>query len=195
MAAFVVEKKEIDVAPILEQAREKWSRNPMLRPRISKVTVNVALGQGGERLLKVAQVLKEITGQEPKLRKAKRTIRDFGIRRGENIAAAVTLRGDKAINFLKRALEAVGYKIKYSSFDDYGNVSFGIQEHINIPGVKYDPEVGIFGMDVNITIERPGYRIMRRRIKRVRRVPRRHRVNRVEAAALLVEEFGVRLIE
>jgi len=193
--AFALERKEIDVSGMLKKARERWEKNPMLRPRIAKINVNVSLGQGGERLMKVASVLKDITGQEPKLRKAKRTIRDFGIRKGENIAAAVTLRGEKAIEFLKRALEAVGNKIKYSSFDDYGNVSFGITEHINIPGVKYDPEVGIFGMDVNITIERPGYRVMRRRLKKARRIPRRHRVSRNEAVALMVEEFGVKITE
>jgi large subunit ribosomal protein L5 len=178
----------------LEKAKEKWEKNPMLKPRISKVTVNVSLGQGGERLVKVAKVLEEITGQAPKFRKAKRTIRDFGIRRGENIAVAVTLKGEKAVSFLRRAFEAVGNRLKFSSFDNEGNVSFGIQEHINIPGVKYDPEIGVFGMDVCITIERPGYRVKKRRVKRARRVPKRHRVTREEAAALLSEEFGVTIV-
>jgi len=173
---------------------KEWESNPMTRPKIAKVTVNVSLGQGGERLAKIAQVLAEITGQEPSYRKAKKTIRDFGIRRGESIAVAVTLKGKKADEFLRKALEAVGNKIKYSSFDDFGNVSFGIKEHISIPGVKYDPEIGVFGMDVSITIERPGYRVMRRRIKRARRIPRRHRVRREEAAALLVSLYNVKLI-
>jgi len=189
-----VGRKEVDVEEILARAREKWSRNPMLRPRLAKVTVNVCLGHSGERLLKVAEALKELTGQEPKLRKAKRTIREFGIRKGENIAVAVTLRGRRAREFLGRALEAIGNQLKYSSFDDRGNVSFGIAEHISIPGAKYDPEVGVFGMDVCITIERPGYRVMRRRRCRVRRVPRRHRVSKEEAAAFMVEEFRVKLV-
>ncbi|AFH42497.1 50S ribosomal protein L5P [Fervidicoccus fontis Kam940] len=173
---------------------EAWNENPMLKPRITKVTVNVSLGQGGERLAKIAEVLKEITNQEPKLRKAKRTIRDFGIRKGENIAVAVTLRGEKATKFLKKALEAVGNKINKDSFDDNGNVSFGIKEHISIPGVKYDPEIGVFGMDVCITIERPGYRIKRRRVKKAKRIPRRHRVKKEEAIALLSNEFNVRIV-
>ncbi len=185
---------QFDLQEILRKAREKWEKNPMLKPRISKVVVNVSLGHGGERLVKVAGVLEEITGQKPKFRKAKRTIRDFGIRRGENIAVAVTLRGEKALDFLRRAFEAVGNRLKFKSFDDFGNVSFGIQEHINIPGVKYDPEIGVFGMDVCITIERPGYRSARRRVKRASRIPRRHRVTKEEAAALLVEEFGITLV-
>lgn len=179
---------------ILARARAKWAKNSMLRPRLAKVTVNVCLGKSGERLLKVAEQLKELTGQEPKLRKAKKTIREFGIKKGEPIAAAVTLRGERAREFLKRALEAVGWRLKYSSFDDYGNVSFGIAEHISIPGVKYDPEIGIFGMDVCITIERPGYRVLRRRRCGKRRIPRRHRVSRDEAVAFMVEEFGVKIV-
>ncbi len=187
-------KTGIDMEKILEEAKKKWSKNPMLKPRIAKVTVNVCLGEGGERLLKIANVLKELTGQQPSFRKAKRTIREFGIRRGENIAVAVTLRGKRALEFLDKALEAVGRRLKFSSIDEYGNISFGIAEHISIPGVKYDPEIGIFGMDVCITVERPGFRVMRRRIKRVRRVPRRHRVTREETAALLMEEFGVKFV-
>lgn len=183
----------LDVQREIESRVALWERNPMLKPRLAKVTVNVALGAGGERLQKVARIVEQLTGQAPSFRKAKRTIREFGIRRGESIAVAVTLRGDKAEAFLKKALEAIGYRIKLSSFDNDGNVSFGISEYINIPGAKYDPEVGIFGMDVCITIERPGYRVARRRVKRGR-VPRRHRVNRWDAVAFMVKEFGIKLV-
>lgn len=181
-----------DIQKKIEEAIARWNKNPMLKPKLAKVTVNVALGASGERLQKIAKALEEITGQAPSYRRAKKTIREFGIKRGESIAVAVTLRNEKAIAFLKRALEAVGYRIKLSSFDNDGNVSFGITEHINIPGVKYDPDIGIFGMDVCITIERPGYRVAKRRVKRSR-VPRRHRVNKWDAVAFLVKEFGVKV--
>ncbi len=172
---------------------EEW-KNPMRKPRIAKVTVNIALGYGGERLVKAAKVLEEITGQKPVFRKAKRTIRAFGVRKGENIAVMVTLRGEKAIEFLKKALEAVGYRVKASSIDKHGNIAFGIEEHILIPGVKYDPEVGILGMDVVITIERPGHRIIRRRRARKQHIPLRHRVRPEETMVLLNEMFGVKFI-
>lgn len=183
----------IDQATI-EQILKKWSENPMLKPRIAKVTVNIGVGSSGERLQKAAILLEQLTGQKPSFRRARKTIKAFGIRKGENIAVMVTLRKQKAIEFLKRALEAVGYRLKASSFDEFGNVSFGIKEHIMIPGVKYDPEIGIFGMDVAITIERPGYRIMRRRRARKKRVPRRHRVTKEEAMVLLMQEFGVQIV-
>jgi large subunit ribosomal protein L5 len=172
----------------------KWSENPMLAPRIAKVTVNVCIGSDFERLKRVAETLEEITGQKPSFRRAKKTIKEFGIKKGEPIAVTVTLRKQKAIDFLKRALDAIGYRLKASSFDEFGNVCFGIKEHIQIPGVKYDPEVGIFGMDVCITIERPGYRVLRRRRCRSR-IPRRHRVTKLEAMVLLKRLFGVEIVE
>ncbi len=177
----------------VREIRERWESNPMYKPRIAKVTVNIGVGESGERLYKAAKVLEEITGQKPVFRRAKKTIKDFGIKKGENIAVMVTLRKEKAIEFLRKAFEAIGYKLKASQFDDHGNVSFGIKEHILIPGTRYDPEIGIFGMDVAITIERPGYRITRRRRCRRKRVPRRHRVTPEEAMLLLHEMFGVKI--
>ncbi len=178
---------------VMEDIVKKWGSNPMLKPRISKVVVNMGIGESGERLRKAEKLLQELTGQKPSVRKAKRTIRNFGIRKGEPIAVMVTLRREKALNFLKRALEAIGYKIKYSSFDNYGNVSFGIAEHIMLPGVKYDPNVGVFGMDVSISLERPGYRVMKRRIKRSS-IPQRHRISRDEAATFFIKELGVKVM-
>ncbi|WP_448578342.1 50S ribosomal protein L5 [Thermosphaera sp.] len=173
---------------------EKWNSNPMLKPRISKVTVNIGVGAETDRLPKALKVLEELTGAKPVPRRAKKTIKDFNIRKGENIAAIVTLRGDKARNFLRKVFETLGYRLKASYFDDYGNVSVGIKEHIHMPGVRYDPEIGVFGMDVAITIERPGYRIVRRKRCRKRRIPRRHRVNKLEAMVFLKNEFGVEIV-
>ncbi|MEM1638612.1 MAG: 50S ribosomal protein L5 [Desulfurococcaceae archaeon] len=173
---------------------KKWEENPMYQPRLVKVTVNVSVGSNFERLKKIASVLEELTGQKPSLRRAKRTIKEFGIRRGEPIAAAVTLRKNRAVEFLRKALDAVGYRLKASSFDEYGNVCFGIEEHIRIPGVKYDPEIGIFGMDVCVTIEKPGYRVLRRRRARSN-IPKRHRINKLEAMILLKRLFGVEIVE
>ncbi|ABM81143.1 50S ribosomal protein L5 [Hyperthermus butylicus] len=191
MTAAVTTQARIPLTPEqIEEIHRKWDSNPMLKPRIVKVTVNIGVGESGERLQKAIKVLEMLTGQKPAVRKAKKTIRDFGIRKGEPIAAMVTLRGEKAIEFLKRVLPAIGNKLRESQFDEFGNVSFGIKEHILIPGVRYDPEIGVFGMDIAITIERPGYRVMRRRRARSR-VPRRHRVTKEEAMLLLHELFGV----
>jgi len=167
--------------------------NPMRRLKVGKVVVNMAVGTSGEKLMKAAQVLEKLTGQKPSFRKAKRTIKDFGIRKGENIACITTLRGEKAVEFLKKALAAVDFKLKKSSFDPHGNFSFGIREHINLPGVKYDPDLGIHGFDVCVSIVRPGYRVQWRRRRRTK-VGKNHRVTREEAMEFMVKEFGVTLV-
>ncbi|KSW12368.1 50S ribosomal protein L5 [Pyrodictium occultum] len=174
----------------VEEIKRRWEQNPMLKPRLVKVTVNIGVGESGERLQKAVRVLEMLTGQKPSVRRAKRTIRDFGIRKGEPIAAVVTLRRGRAVEFLRKALQAVGNKLRASQFDEFGNVAFGIKEHILIPGVRYDPEIGVFGMDVVVTVERPGYRVARRRRARSR-IPRRHRVTKEESMVLLHEMFGV----
>jgi len=171
----------------------KWEENPMFKPVIAKVTVNIGVGESGERLQKAAKVLEMLTGQKPSFRRARRTIKEFGIRKGEPIAVVVTLRRERAMNFLKMFFEALGWRIKRSSFDDYGNVSVGIKEHIAFPGVKYDPDLGIFGMDVAITLERPGFRVMRRKRKRST-IPRRHRISKEEAIAFFEKVLGVKVV-
>ncbi len=189
-----MEVSEVLPPQLVSEIIKKWEENPMRKPRIAKVTVNIGVGTSGERLQKAAKVLEMLTRRKPVPRRAKRTIKEFGIRKGENIAVIVTLRKQAAIEFLKKVLEAVGWRIPAKSFDEYGNVSFGIKEHIAIPGVKYDPEIGIFGMDIAITIERPGYRILRRRRCRKKHIPRRHRVTKEEAMVLLEKELGVKIV-
>jgi len=167
--------------------------NPMLKPRIAKVTVNVCPGRSGEPLEKAMKILESLTGVKPCMCKAKRTIRDFGIHKGEPIAAKVTLRGAKAMEFLQKALDAVNRRIPASSFDEYGNFSFGIKSHLDLPGTRYDPELGIIGMDVCVTVERPGYRVARRKWKRSK-IGKRHRLTKEEAIAFVKESLGVEVV-
>lgn len=168
-------------------------QNIMRNLKIAKVVVNMAVGTSGEKLAKAAQVLEYLTGQTPSFRRAKKTIKEFGIKKGENIACVVTLTKDKALDFLKRALAALDFKIKESSFDDQGNFSFGIKEHIALPGVKYDPSLGVFGFDVCTTIERPGFRVARRRRKRSK-IGKNHRVTREESIRFVQEVLGVKVV-
>lgn len=176
-----------------EEIIKEWSSDPMLKPRIAKICVNISVGKSGDPLEKASKVLEELTGQKPCRRKAKKTIRDFGIRKGEPIACLVTLRGERAYSFLQKVLQTVNNQIKKESFDKTGNVSFGINEHIEIPGVKYIPELGIYGMDISINLERPGYRVKRRKVKRSK-VGSNHLLSREEAMLFLKEEFGVQVV-
>lgn len=163
--------------------------NPMQESRIGKVIVNISTGKSGEPLEKAMTILEKLTGQRPCTRRAKRTNRTFGIRKNELIACMVTLRGGMAEEFLGRALEAVGNRISPRSFDRHGNFAFGIREHIDIPGTRYDPSLGIVGMDVMVNVERPGYRVARRR-RAKSKIGHAHRVKREEAVEFIRNRFG-----
>jgi large subunit ribosomal protein L5 len=166
----------------------------MLRPTIEKVVVNISVGKSGEPLEKAARVLKEITGQTPCMRRAKDTVRDFGIRKGESIACIATLRREKAIEFLNKVLPVVDKKLSSKSFDRQGNFSFGIKEHIELPGVKYDPDVGIFGMDICVSVIRPGYRVKTRR-KEKNKLGRRHVLTPQDSIVFAKDTLGVEITE
>lgn len=164
--------------------------NIMRQVFISKVVVNMSIGVGGETLAKAKTILENLTGQKPTDVLAKSTNRDFGLRKGEAMGCKVTLRGNRAKEFAKRALDAKDFELPATSVDRAGNVSFGISEHIQIPGVKYDPDLGIFGMDVCICTERPGYRVHRRRRGR-HKIPQRHRITPEESMMILSQELGI----
>ncbi|HEX9861766.1 MAG TPA: 50S ribosomal protein L5 [Candidatus Bathyarchaeia archaeon] len=172
---------------------KQWEEQPMLKPRIEKVVVNLSVGKSGEPLEKASKVLKELTNQTPVKKKAKKTIRDFGIRQGEPIACVVTLRKQKAIDFLKKVLPVIENKISRSSFDKQGNFAFGLKEHIEIAGVKYDPDVGIFGMDVCVTMSRPGYRVKNRR-KGKASLGSKHVLTPEEAVVFVKQTLGVEIV-
>lgn len=162
----------------------------MRKLKIGKVVVNMAIGKSGEPLEKAKTVLKSLVRTNPSGRGAKKTIREFGIQEGEPIAVMATLRRGDAEDFLRRSLVVVGKKLRSSSFDANGNVSFGLKEHIELPGVRYVPELGIFGMNVNVSIVRAGYRISIRRRRRSK-IGASHRVKAEEAMGFMREKFGV----
>lgn len=168
---------------------ENSGTNPLRIVRIEKVTLNIATGKSGEPLEKAKKVLNQLTTKTPATKRAKKAIKDFGVRKGEPIAAVVTLRGKDAGDFLRRALDAVSNKVNESSFDNYGNFSFGIKEHIEIPGTRYIPELGIFGATIHVTLGRPGYRI-RSRVIRPAKIGNRHYVSHEEAIKFMQSNYG-----
>jgi len=164
--------------------------NPMKAPRIEKVIVHMGVGESGEHLVNAEGIMKEITGQTVVRTYAKKTLPAFGIKKNEPIGCKVTLRGVGAEEFLKTALSIVDKKLSASQFDKNGNVAFGIEEHTDFPGMRYDPNIGVFGMDVNVVVNRPGYRISKRRISE-RRVPSAHRITKEDTISFFKENFFV----
>ena len=162
--------------------------NPMRRPMLDKVVINMGVGEGGQRLANAEKILESIVEQTPVRTYAKKTA--FDVRKGEPIGCKVTLRGKKGEKFLGDALEINKKKIKLFNFDDTGSFSFGIGEHTDFSGMKYDPNIGIFGMDVCVSLKRSGYRIKDRKIQK-RKVPNSHRLTREDAIEFVKEEYGV----
>lgn len=167
--------------------------NPMRKIRVEKVVVNCCVGESGPKLEKALRIIENLTGQKPQVRNARKTIKGFGIHKGEPIAIRVTLRKQRAVGFLEKALKAVNNRLKETSFDSNGNVSFGIAEHLDIPGVKYDPELGIIGMDVCIHLSRPGLRIKLRRRARSN-IGSSHKIKPEEAMEYLKRAFGITIV-
>ena len=106
-------------------------------------------------------------------------MRSFGIRRNEKIAVHCTVRGPKAEEILERGLKVKEYELRRGNFSDTGNFGFGIQEHIDL-GIKYNPSIGIYGMDFYVVLGRPGYNVAYRKRKKGR-IGRKHKVTKEEA--------------
>jgi len=160
---------------------------------VEKVTVHMGVGESGELLTRAESLLEELTGQKPVRCNARIARPTYNIRKGEPIGCKVTLRYKRAIDFLKTALTTIDNKLYDDQFDNLGNFAFGIEEHTDFPGQEYDPEIGIFGMDILVQIVRPGNWISRRRRQR-QKIPTSHRCNPGESQEYLKQEFNVEVI-
>ena len=162
----------------------------MKKISLEKVVLNMGVGKSGDAIDIAKRALEQISGKKPSTRNAKETQREWGVRKGEPIGVAVTIRGNDAIALLKRLLESKGNVVNGRSFDSFGNYSFGINEHIDIPDVKYDPQIGILGLGISVALTRPGYSI-RKRSKHKASVGKTHIITNQEAKDYLVKEYGV----
>ena len=169
------------------------SINAMKKISLDKIVLNMGLGKSGDVIDIATNALTQITKRKPKSCNAKKTQRDWGVRKGEPIGIAITVRGEKAILLLKKLLEAKDNQINEKSFDNEGNFSFGISEHIDIPGVKYDHKIGILGLDIAISLVRPGFSI-KLRSKHKAKIGKGHRITKQDAIQFMIKEFGVKTV-
>jgi large subunit ribosomal protein L5 len=162
--------------------------------RIEKVTLNIGAGKDQARLEKGFVLLGAITNENPVKTVTSKRIQEWGLRPGLPIGCKITLRKQKASQLLSRLLEAIENRLKERQFDENGNVAFGIKEYIEIPGVKYDPKIGIMGLEVCVTLERPGFRIKKRKVM-ARKIPMRHRISKQESIEFMSKNFSVEVGE
>ncbi|KAJ3718217.1 ribosomal protein L5 domain-containing protein, partial [Lentinula raphanica] len=143
----------------------------------------------GDRLTRASKVLEQLTGQIPVTPKARYTVRTFGIRRNEKITVHVTIRWPKAKD-LDRALKVKEYELRRRNFSQTetltGNFGFIIHEHINL-GARYDPGIGILGMDFYVVVGKPGAWVARR--KQNARVGCQHRIKKEDTMGWLKQRF------
>jgi len=155
--------------------------------RVNKLTLNICVGESGDRLTRAGKVLEELTEQQPVYSKARFTNRNFHIRRNEKIACSVTVRGERAEEILKKGLQVKDFELHERNFAQNGSFGFGISEHIDL-GLKYNPSTGIYGMDFYVELARPGARVARRRLKQ-RSVGLHHKITREEGMRWFKTKF------
>jgi large subunit ribosomal protein L11e len=174
-----------------EKARA-GKENPMREIKIEKVVINCCIGDNQDRLTRAATVLEEITQNKPVFAVARLTVRTFSIRRNQKIAAYVTVRGEKAHEIVNLALRCKDYELKSKNFSNTGNFGFGIEEHIEL-GVKYDPAVGIYGMDFYVVLTRAGARVSRKKHKQSR-IGNNQRISKDEAISWVKKTFQTAIV-
>jgi large subunit ribosomal protein L5 len=148
-------------ATVVPRLREDLKiENAMQVPRITKITVNMGVGEAvADRKVMDAAVtdLTKITGQKPLITKSRKAIASFKLRAGLAVGAKVTLRGARMYEFLDRLINIAMPRIRDfrgvspRSFDGQGNYSLGVKEQIIFPEIQYDQVDQIRGMDITIT--------------------------------------------
>jgi large subunit ribosomal protein L5 len=157
MAARLKQRYEKEVRPALMQ--EFGYRNRMQSPRLEKIVVNMGLGEAinNNKILDASlEQLTAITGQKPVVTKARKSIANFKLRQGQSIGAMVTLRGERAYEFLDRLVSIALPRVRDfkgvspKAFDGKGNYTLGVKEQIIFPEINYDRVDKIKGLNITL---------------------------------------------
>lgn len=166
--------------------------NKMKEIFVGKVNLNIGTGAPGEKLDKAVKLLEKLSGMKPVITKTNKRIPTWGIRPGLEIGCKVTVRGKKAEELLTKILVSINNTLPSSKFDNFGNLSFGVPEYLNIPGISYDPSIGIIGFEIAITLTRKGFRVKERSV-RPAKIPARHKISKLEAIEFMKNRFNLKV--
>jgi large subunit ribosomal protein L5 len=158
--------------------------------RVEKVTLNMGCGTNVP-VEQAKAILEVVSGRKVIITNTKKRS-TFNVPKGKAIGCKTTLR-EGADEFLRKMLKARENKLKSANFDNTGNFSFGIKEYIDLDYMDYDPKLPILGFDVCVTLERPGYRVKRKRISK--KLGRKHVITKDEAIEFAKKKFGVMIEE
>ena len=157
MTSRLAERYRTEVVPSLQKQFEY--RNPMQVPRVSKVVINIGLGEALQNAKAIDAAVGDIaliTGQRPVITKARKSIAQFRVRTGNSIGAKVTLRGQRMWDFLERFTNLALPRIRDfrgvpgRSFDGRGNFSLGLREQLAFPEIEYDKVDRLRGLEISI---------------------------------------------
>ena len=153
--------KDLYNKEIQKSLKEKLGfKNGMAVPKLKKISINMGVGEASQDKGKIEGAvndLKMISGQQPIITKARKSVAGFKLREGVNVGVKVTLRKDKMFEFLDRLVNIALPRVRdfrglnSKSFDGNGNYAFGIKEHIIFPEINYESVTDIWGMDVVIS--------------------------------------------
>lgn len=172
----------------MSETNEK--NNNMKDILIDKVTVNIGVGEGGEELNKAQQILEMITKKKTIKTLCTVKLPTWGIRPGLPIGCKTTLRGKDAEEFIIWTIKAKNNILSKKSFTNQGNFSFGVKEYLDLPGIKYDPNLGIRGFDVCVNLKRRGYRVKLRRHNKAK-LGKNHVISKADAIDFVKEKLKV----
>ncbi len=162
-------------------------KNKMREIKIEKVVLSV--GGTGEYLAKGHKLLEIITGKKPAKMTSRKRIPSWGVRPGLEIGTTITLR-EEAEETLKRMLSAVENVLRKKQISE-NNFSFGVKEYIEIPGMEYQRDIGIMGLDVTVVFKRTGRRVRLKKIKGAK-IPKRQTIKPEEIIKFMEEKFQTR---
>lgn len=168
--------------------------NIMKGIKVEKVTLNIGAGKDQNKLDKGIALIESLTGIKPVKTITNKRIMGWGLRPGLPIGCKLTLRKEKAMELIPRLLYAKDNILDERWFDENGNIAFGIPEYIDIQDAKYDAKIGVMGLQVCITLERPGYRVKKKKMKKGS-IGKNHKIKKEEAIEFMKKEFNVKVGE
>lgn len=173
----------------IKEKQKSKTENVTRKIKIDKVVLSV--GATGEELEKGVRLLKYLTERKPAKMKSRKRIPTLNVRPGLEVGAVVTIR-KKPEEILRRMLTAEDNTLKEKQVSE-NNFSFGIKEYIEIPGVEYQRDIGIMGLDVTVVFKRIGGRVRLRKIKRGR-IPKRQIITKEEIIKFMENNFQTKFI-